>query len=213
MVSLIFAPDFAWDPSCTIRNPSGIWYYPNYDESTCDKKDASGAGIYDAENYDKYVNKNQCCMEKFGYNVVNCCEQGDGECTMSGNILYLPDWSKHTCAERDAGLLLEWESNWVSSTMEECCNQFFEYDGKCGLDRDRLYYYPNQEISQCHQKSSSELEVWESLVFDSLHACCSEQFPHSITSCCEAGGGCDLSGITKWVPDWSNSHCYEKVGF
>jgi hypothetical protein len=58
-----------------------------------------------------------------------------GECTMLGNTVYLPDWLQNTCAERDAGLLLllEWELYWSSNSMEACCDQYFEYDGKCGL--------------------------------------------------------------------------------
>ena len=39
-----------------------------------------------------------------------------------------------------------------------------------------------------------------------------DRFPNSITSCCEAlyEGGCDLSGIVQYLPDWANGHCYEK---
>jgi hypothetical protein len=71
---------------------------------------------------------------------------------MSGHTVYLPDWSQNTCAERDAGLLLllEWEPYWSSNSMEACCNEYFEYDRKCGLVQDHLYYYPNQQdTSEC----------------------------------------------------------------
>jgi hypothetical protein len=50
-------------------------------------------------------------------------------------------------------------------------------------------------------------------VYNSLHDCCSDKFPNSITSCCDAAGsgGCTLSVVVQWLPDWANNHCYEKV--
>jgi hypothetical protein len=55
--------------------------------------------------------------------------------------------------------------------------------------------------------------VWENEVYNSLHDCCSDKFPNSITSCCDAAGsgGCTLSGVIQSLPDWANNHCYEKV--
>lgn len=54
--------------------------------------------------------------------------------------------------------------------------------------------------------------MWKNEIYDTLHACCKDRFPNSITSCCEAPdeGGCDLSGIVQYLPDWANGHCYEK---
>ena len=205
--------DFAWDASCAIKNPSGVWYYPKYDESTCYERLSSEFDMYDPENYEKYVNKNQCCMEKFSNNVWNCCEQGEGECSMSGDTVYIPDWGKQTCAERDAGLVPKWESDWVSTSMEACCGQYFGSNMRCGLSQDLSYYFPDEETSECSLKPLSESESWENEVYDSLYDCCSDQFPDSIESCCESlsAGECAPSGTTIWLPDWANRHCYEKV--
>ena len=54
--------------------------------------------------------------------------------------------------------------------------------------------------------------MWKNEIYDTLHACCKDRFPNSITSCCEAPDedGCDLSGIVQYLPDWANGHCYEK---
>ena len=65
---------------------------------------------------------------------------------------------------------------------------------------------------ECETKLLSDLEFWVDEIYDTLHTCCRDRFPNSITSCCDAegAGGCDLSGIIKWLPDWANGHCYEK---
>ena len=168
--------DFAWDAACPIRNPSGIWYYPKYDEYTCYEKDLSESELYDAEQYEKYVTKNQCCLEKFGNDVWTCCEEGDGECLVSGHTVYLPDWIMQTCKERDSALMSEWESTYASNSMESCCESFYGHDKKCGLgDTDHLYY-PNHETSECLLKSLSEFETWENEVYEDLYDCCKEQF-------------------------------------
>jgi hypothetical protein len=66
---------------------------------------------------------------------------------------------------------------------------------------------------ECHRKPLSEFETWENEIYDSLYGCCSDKFPNSITSCCDTAGsgGCTLSGVVQWLPDWANGHCYEKV--
>jgi hypothetical protein len=74
-------------------------------------------------------------------------------------------------------------------------------------------FYPNYQSMECNKKLLSEFESWENEVYDSLHGCCSDKFPNSITACCDAegSGGCTLSGVVQWLPDWANGHCYEKV--
>ena len=66
---------------------------------------------------------------------------------------------------------------------------------------------------ECHKKSIVEFQSYETEVFDSLDECCHKKFPNSVMSCCDAKdeGGCDESGVLKWLPDWFNSHCYAKV--
>lgn len=90
----------------------------------------------------------------------------------------------------------------------------FKYNSRCGL-ADQYVFYPNQEKSECNQKLLSDFEIWEYDVYDSLHDCCRDKFPNSMASCCdtEGAGGCSLSGVVKWLPDWVNNHCYEKVSF
>jgi hypothetical protein len=90
-----------------------------------------------------------------------------------------------------------------------------KHDKKCALALSVSAYgfYPNYQSMECNKKLLSEFESWENEVYDSLHGCCSDKFPNSITACCDAAGsgGCTLSGVVQWLPDWANGHCYEKV--
>ena len=88
----------------------------------------------------------------------------------------------------------------------------FANSKKCGIT-DVLKFYPDYNANECSQKLLSEFEPWENEIYDSLHACCSDKFPNSITTCCDSdgAGGCVLSGDVKWLPDWANGHCFEKV--
>ena len=66
---------------------------------------------------------------------------------------------------------------------------------------------------ECESKIQSEFdEQEEHETYGTLHSCCRDKFPNSLTSCCEASGagGCTLSGTIQWLPDWANGHCYEK---
>ena len=87
----------------------------------------------------------------------------------------------------------------------------FPLDDKCGRS-EQLVFAPNYLLSQCETKLVLDFESWEPDIYDTLHACCHEKFPNSLTSCCEAtgAGGCALSGTVQWLPDWINAHCYEK---
>ena len=111
---------FYWDPACGFVNPSRTWYYPKYDEATCYEKKLSEFDLYDTE---KYATKNACCLEKFSNNILSCCNDGEGDCELEGTSLYIPDWTARGCQERDTGLVLEWENDWTSTTMEECCEK------------------------------------------------------------------------------------------
>ncbi|KAL3786122.1 hypothetical protein ACHAWO_008014 [Cyclotella atomus] len=75
-------------------------------------------------------------------------------------------------------------------------------------------FYISYESTKCNKKLLSEFEAWENEVYDSIHDSCRDRFPNSITSCCDAAGsgGCTLSGVVQWLPDWTNDHCYEKNG-
>lgn len=111
---------FSWDSSCGYFNPSGIWYYPQYDESTCYQKTLGDFDEYDTQ---KYATKNICCMEKFGGDIIKCCQDGEGECVSSGSPVYIPNWTEKACQPRDDSLVSDWEKDWISSTIEECCEE------------------------------------------------------------------------------------------
>lgn len=111
---------FSWDKSCGYNNPSGIWFYPQYDESTCYERPLSEFDSYDSE---KYATKNICCMEKFSGDVTKCCRDGEGDCVSAGSPMYIPNWSVQTCQPRDSFLIPDWESNWAFDTLEECCEE------------------------------------------------------------------------------------------
>ena len=106
--------------SCGKKNPNGLWFYPDYGKASCYEKPLSEFDKYDTE---KYVTKNSCCMTKFSGNILACCENGGGECTATGNPLYLPNWSDQKCEERDSTLVSGWEIDWVSYSIEECCEE------------------------------------------------------------------------------------------
>ena len=73
-------------------------------------------------------------------------------------------------------------------------------------------FYPDFATSECNRKLLSEFESHEIEMFTSLYDCCNDKFPNSIMTCCDTpgSGGCTLSGIVKWLPDWANGHCYKK---
>lgn len=112
--------DFPWDSTCGKTSPTGIWFYPQYDEGTCYEK---ALGEFDMYDTDKYSDKNACCMYKFSNNVMACCEDGDGACISVGTPVYIPNWSDQKCDERDSTLVTAWEAHWVSDTIEECCEE------------------------------------------------------------------------------------------
>ena len=74
-------------------------------------------------------------------------------------------------------------------------------------------FYPDYATSECNKKLLSEFESFEGdEIFASLLECCNDKFPNSLSTCCDTpgSGGCTMSGITKWLPDWANNQCYEK---
>lgn len=111
---------FPYQKACGYNDPSGTMYYPQYSESTCYEKQSIEFDAYDTE---KYPTKNACCMEKFGVDVVTCCQEGEGECVSTGTTVYIPNWSAQACQSRDSSLVTEWETYWISNTIEECCEE------------------------------------------------------------------------------------------
>jgi hypothetical protein len=78
---------------------------------------------FDKYDTEKYATKNACCLDKFSNDVMTCCENGSGECVATGTSVYLPSWQKQTCEERDGALVPDWEKNWVSDSIKECCKE------------------------------------------------------------------------------------------
>ena len=87
----------------------------------------------------------------------------------------------------------------------------FQNNSMCGSAQQYVFIH-DYTLMGCKSELLSEFEVWDDEIYDTLHACCLNRFPNSITSCCEApgAGGCALSGTVQWLPDWANGHCYEK---
>ena len=92
----------------------------------------------------------------------------------------------------------------------------FAHSNKCSMSLSASDYMfsPEYTSNECNRKPLSEFETWENEIYDSLYDCCRDKFPNYITSCCETpgSGGCPLSGVVQWLPDWGNGHCYQKVG-
>ena len=99
----------------------------------------------------------------------------------------------------------------ASMHINEYLNTDFASYGGCNR-RELMSQKFYATVNSCHAKAISDAEEWEEEIYDTLYACCSDRFPNSITSCCETNGegGCPLSGIVQWLPDWANDHCYEK---
>jgi hypothetical protein len=113
--------------------------------------------------------------------------------------------------------------SYIFVNVQGCCAARFSWDAMCSEnsarrriqqnDATRKYVFaPNYSSMNCESRQLIDFGSWESEIYDTLHACCRDRFPNSITSCCEAAGtsGCDLSGTVQWLPDWANGHCYEK---
>lgn len=39
---------------------------------------------------ERFDSLDDCCRTKFPQNVSNCCQDGDGDCSLSGNIKFIP---------------------------------------------------------------------------------------------------------------------------
>ena len=112
--------DFSSDISCGNNDPSSLWFYPVYEESTCYQQALSEFDLYDTE---KYSSKNACCLSKFSYVVEDCCENGEGQCTSTGTPVFIANWSTGKCDYRDSSLLSDWELNLVYYNIEDCCEE------------------------------------------------------------------------------------------
>lgn len=113
--------DFSWDKTCGLAmDPATLLYYPNYHDSRCDQKVVTEFEFWDTQ---KFLSKQDCCIDRFPNDINSCCKAGLGECSLSGHLVYLPDWLNQECSERDESLVAEWEIEWVSKTVGACCQK------------------------------------------------------------------------------------------
>lgn len=54
---VLYISDFSWDESCGIGSFTSLWYYPLYEENTCNAKALSEFDKYDTEKYSTKVRK------------------------------------------------------------------------------------------------------------------------------------------------------------
>ena len=117
---------------------------------------------------------------------------------------------------------LDSSSGYLFVYVHDCCAANFTWETMCGTNSARrlamgdgyyqIVFAPNFSSSLCEKKLLKESEMLGNENYDTLHACCRDKFPNSVTSCCETygEGGCTLAGTVHWLPDWANGHCYEK---
>lgn len=123
--------------------------------------------------------------------------------------------SQSTLASMDGYMLVD---------VRDCCAAHLSWDAMCsansaqrriqqGTMTQKSLFAPNYSSMKCESKLVSEGNRQEENEFyNTLSDCCKEKFPNSVTSCCGSfsEGGCTLSGVVQWLPDWANGHCYEK---
>ena len=67
---------------------------------------------------------------KFPNNKMDCCNvEGLGGCSTSGTNHYTPDWLHEKCESKDSEFVLEHEVIFAYSSMQECCQKNYPYDG------------------------------------------------------------------------------------
>ena len=106
---------------------------------------------------ERFDSLDDCCRVKFPQSVSDCCKAGDGGCSLSGNIKYIPvrlfppkcffhnlitvheiifhlcsrhkqKWQDQICYTKDENLLAGWERAFAKSTLRECCEHNMHYD-------------------------------------------------------------------------------------
>lgn len=104
------------------------------------------------------------------------------------------------------------ESYYMFSTKKECCDTWFSYDPYCfSSSSTEEKFYPDFSSGVCGKKQEKEFESYEVERYNTLEECCST-FAYSYSQCCDTPGlgGCALTGVVVYVPDWFQSECYAK---
>ena len=109
---------------------------------------------------ERFETLEDCCRAKFQSNVSECCAAGDSECSLSGNLKFIPvsslkimlgienailrsdkasffhpdaqKWKERICYSKDENLLSNWETAFAKDTLIECCEHNIHYEvGSC----------------------------------------------------------------------------------
>lgn len=119
---------FKDDPFCGVSSSSSsLKFFPDYSLSQCGMKPLADFQDWETE---LYATLDGCCESKFPNNKMDCCNvEGLGGCSTSGTNHYTPDWLNEKCESKDSEFVLEHEVIFSHSSMQECCQQNYPYDG------------------------------------------------------------------------------------
>ena len=156
----------------------------------------------------------------FAISTVSLDSFTAGETTGVSYALYYPDWvsERKTCVNNGntPPYMAEDPDVYTFQSKKECCNRWFVYDPTCmgsTTTSTATKYYPDWENNTCGKKKENELDSYQmNTKYDSLEECCSSKFSYNFNSCCSTPGlgGCKVSGVVKYLPDWTLNKCYAK---
>ena len=120
---------FSYDSLCMSSSSTKDKFYADQSTGLCAKKPEKE---FEAWERDRYDTLEECCSAKFSsYNYAQCCTQsGVGECSISGTVIYLPDWDNMSCVARSESTLAPWEVIYGADSASQCCSKNFAYSKK-----------------------------------------------------------------------------------
>ena len=109
---------------------------------------------------ERFDSLDDCCRAKFPHDISNCCKDGGDDCSLSGNLKFIPvrasflklsgtssfcvaherffflhfkqNWQDQVCYIKDENLLANWEQAFAKANLRECCEHNMHYDvGSC----------------------------------------------------------------------------------
>jgi hypothetical protein len=105
------------------------------------------------------------------------------------------------------------KSYYLFSSKKECCDTWFSYDPFCATAAStKEKFYPDLSTGECGIKQEKDFESYEIERFDTLEECCGARFANTFDRCCNSPGlgGCELTGVVMYIPDWYTSECYAR---
>lgn len=121
---------------------------------------------------------------------------------------WYPSWlsGEETCVnDNDAPGYMT--SIFMSSSKQECCEQWFSYATKtCVGPTDdggstKIVYVPDWSDRTCQAKQEKDLTAWEETeAFDTLDECCTERLSFNLNQCCSTSPGCQSSNDVVYYP-------------